>query len=114
MSLKENHPRRGRHAADIWRDLPTWILSPKLKRRRGLSLRRRHSLSLRSWGGVPASIWRFPCINRAWSRVLTPANRVSVANPDVADIVVISPIELYVLGKDVGTTNVLLGTITVT
>jgi pilus assembly protein CpaC len=40
--------------------------------------------------------------------VLTPANRVSVANPDVADIVVISPIELYVLGKDVGTTNVLL------
>jgi len=31
-----------------------------------------------------------------------------VANPDVADIVVISPIELYVLGKDVGTTNVLL------
>lgn len=45
------------------------------------------------------------------SRVVTvikPANRVSVANPDVADIVVISPIELYVLGKDLGTTNVLL------
>ena len=40
--------------------------------------------------------------------VLTPANRVSVANPDVADIVVISPTELYVLGKDIGTTNVLL------
>src|SRR6266851_1500262 len=40
--------------------------------------------------------------------VLTPANRVSVANPDVADIVVISPTELYVLGKDLGTTNVLL------
>ncbi len=40
--------------------------------------------------------------------VVTPANRVSVANPDVADIVVISPIELYVLGKDLGTTNVLL------
>src|SRR5262249_10870041 len=29
-------------------------------------------------------------------------------NPDVADIVVISPLELYVLGKDLGTTNVLL------
>ena len=45
------------------------------------------------------------------SRVVTvarPANRVSVANPDVADIVVISPTELYVLGKDLGTTNVLL------
>jgi pilus assembly protein CpaC len=45
------------------------------------------------------------------SRVVTvsrPAARVSVANPDVADIVVISPSELYVLGKDLGTTNVLL------
>jgi pilus assembly protein CpaC len=45
------------------------------------------------------------------SRVVTvsrPAYRVSVANPDVADIVVISPSELYVLGKDLGTTNVLL------
>jgi pilus assembly protein CpaC len=40
--------------------------------------------------------------------VVTAANRVSVANPDVADIVVISPTELYVLGKDLGTTNVLL------
>lgn len=40
--------------------------------------------------------------------VITPASRVSVANPDVADIVVISPTELYVLGKDLGTTNVLL------
>ena len=40
--------------------------------------------------------------------VVTPANRVSVANPDVADIVVISPTELYVLGKDLGTTNVML------
>jgi pilus assembly protein CpaC len=45
------------------------------------------------------------------SRVVTvsrPAYRVSVANPDVADIVVISASELYVLGKDLGTTNVLL------
>jgi pilus assembly protein CpaC len=40
--------------------------------------------------------------------VAAAANRVSVANPDVADIVVISPTELYVLGKDLGTTNVLL------
>lgn len=40
--------------------------------------------------------------------VVTPATRVSVANPDVADIVVISPTELYVLGKDLGTTNVLI------
>ena len=36
------------------------------------------------------------------------AHRVSVGSPDIADIVVISPTQLYVLGKDVGTTNVLL------
>jgi pilus assembly protein CpaC len=45
------------------------------------------------------------------SRVLTldrPTARVAVGNPDVADIVVIHPTELYVLGKDIGTTNVLL------
>jgi pilus assembly protein CpaC len=45
------------------------------------------------------------------SRVLSldaPAARVSVGNPDVADIVVIGPTELYVLGKDLGTTNVLM------
>ena len=33
--------------------------------------------------------------------------RVAVGNPDVADIVVISPTQLYVLAKDIGTTNVL-------
>lgn len=37
-----------------------------------------------------------------------PANRVSVANPDVADLVVISPTEFYVLAKDIGSTNVLV------
>jgi len=36
-----------------------------------------------------------------------PAARVAVGNPDVADIVVISPTQLYVLAKDIGTTNVL-------
>src|SRR6266702_3146791 len=45
------------------------------------------------------------------SRVVTvagPAHRISVGSPDIADIVVISPTQLYVLGKDIGTTNVLL------
>ena len=45
------------------------------------------------------------------SRVVTvdvPTSRVSVGNPDVADFVVISPTQLYVLGKDIGNTNVLL------
>src|SRR5262249_26320377 len=37
-----------------------------------------------------------------------PAHRISVGRPDIADIVVISPSQLYVLGKDIGTTNVLL------
>src|SRR5688572_32643060 len=36
-----------------------------------------------------------------------PSGRVAVCNPDVADIVVISPTQLYVLAKDIGTTNVL-------
>jgi pilus assembly protein CpaC len=40
--------------------------------------------------------------------VVEPANRVSVGNPDTADIVVISPSQLYVLGKDIGNTNVLI------
>src|SRR5579872_2934787 len=37
-----------------------------------------------------------------------PASRISIGSPDIADIVVISPTQLYVLGKDIGTTNVLL------
>jgi pilus assembly protein CpaC len=39
--------------------------------------------------------------------VAAPTGRVAVGNPDVADIVVISPTKLYVLGKDIGTTNML-------
>jgi len=44
------------------------------------------------------------------SRVITvaePSGRVAVGNPDVADIIVISPTQMYVLAKDVGTTNLL-------
>lgn len=37
-----------------------------------------------------------------------PVGRASVGNPDIADIVVIRPTEIYVLGKDIGTTNVFL------
>ena len=37
-----------------------------------------------------------------------PASRVSVANPDVADLVIISPTQFYVLAKDIGMTNVLV------
>lgn len=45
------------------------------------------------------------------SRILTsgvPVERVSVGNPDVADLLILRDREIYVLGKDLGTTNVLL------
>lgn len=37
-----------------------------------------------------------------------PAARVSVGSPDIADILILRATQLYVLGKDLGTTNVLL------
>jgi pilus assembly protein CpaC len=37
-----------------------------------------------------------------------PANRVSIGNPDIADILILRANQLYVLGKDLGTTNVIL------
>jgi pilus assembly protein CpaC len=45
------------------------------------------------------------------SRVLqldTPAARISVGSPDIADILILRATQLYVLGQDLGTTNVLL------
>ena len=38
----------------------------------------------------------------------TPVSRVSVGSPDIADILIFHGRQLYVLGKDIGTTNVLL------
>ena len=37
-----------------------------------------------------------------------PVKRVSIGNPDIADVLILKSSELYVLGKDLGTTNVLL------
>ena len=37
-----------------------------------------------------------------------PATRVSVANPEIADILVLNARELYVVGKQLGTTNVVV------
>lgn len=37
-----------------------------------------------------------------------PARRVSIGNPDIADVLVFKPNELYILGKDLGTTNLLM------
>lgn len=36
------------------------------------------------------------------------AKRVSIGNPDIADVLIFNSTELYILGKDLGTTNVLL------
>ncbi|MCH8250466.1 MAG: type II and III secretion system protein family protein [Proteobacteria bacterium] len=41
-------------------------------------------------------------------RLAAPATRVSVGNPDIADLIILRSTQLYVLGKDLGTTNVLL------
>jgi pilus assembly protein CpaC len=41
-------------------------------------------------------------------RLDAAATRISVGNPDIADILIIRANQLYVLGKDLGTTNVLL------
>jgi pilus assembly protein CpaC len=37
-----------------------------------------------------------------------PAARISVGSPDIADILILQSTQLYVLGKDIGTTNILL------
>lgn len=45
------------------------------------------------------------------SRVVSlarPVTRISVGSPDIADLLLIRATEVYVLGKDLGTTNVLL------
>lgn len=50
-------------------------------------------------------------ITVAQSRTFTldrPAKRMSIANPEIADVVVLGPTEYYVLGKDVGTTNIVV------
>lgn len=40
--------------------------------------------------------------------VSTPPKRVSIGNPDIADVLILGSDELYILGKDLGATNVLL------
>jgi pilus assembly protein CpaC len=51
---------------------------------------------------------RVPLYKSQLVRLRAPATRVSVGNPDVADILILRASQLYVLGKDLGTTNVLL------
>jgi pilus assembly protein CpaC len=59
---------------------------------------------------TPSSVLeaRIPLFQSKVVALDAPAARVSVANPDVADLVIISPTEFYVLAKDIGVTNVLV------
>lgn len=41
-------------------------------------------------------------------RVATPIERISVGNPNIADITMISPYELYLIGKGYGSTNLVV------
>jgi len=43
-------------------------------------------------------------------RLPAEANRISIGNPEVADVMLINPREVYLLGKKVGTTNVFVWT----
>lgn len=52
---------------------------------------------------VSATVGKSAVLRLPW-----PASRISVANPAVADVVLINPSELYLLGKTVGATNVIL------
>lgn len=41
-------------------------------------------------------------------RLPAPAARVSVGSPEIADVILLSPTEIYMLGKKVGSTNLIL------
>ncbi|MDR3390404.1 MAG: type II and III secretion system protein family protein [Sulfuriferula sp.] len=41
-------------------------------------------------------------------RLPAPASRISVGNPAVADVILLSPSEIYLLGKSVGSTNIIV------
>ncbi|HET7061142.1 MAG TPA: pilus assembly protein N-terminal domain-containing protein, partial [Nitrosospira sp.] len=43
-------------------------------------------------------------------RLPAPIARLSVGNPDIADVALINPAQIYVLGKTIGTTNVIIWT----
>jgi pilus assembly protein CpaC len=49
-----------------------------------------------------------PLFKSSVLRLDRPAARISVGSPDIADILILRATQLYVLGKDLGTTNVLL------
>ncbi len=61
-----------------------------------------------SRGATSETLLAVPLYKSRIVQLDTPAARVSVGNPDVADLIILQSTQLYVLGKDLGTTNVLL------
>ena len=57
---------------------------------------------------IPTEVIRLPLFQSRVISLPAPASRVSVANPDLVDVVVISPTEFYLLAKDIGVTNLLI------
>lgn len=57
--------------------------------------------------GIHSSL-EVPIYKSRIAELSEPARRVSIGNPDIADVLIFNPNELYILGKDLGTTNVLL------
>jgi pilus assembly protein CpaC len=64
--------------------------------------------SPRTLGLADTETLRVPLFKSEILRLSAPAARVSVGSPDIADIIILRATQLYVLGKDLGTTNVLL------
>jgi len=64
-----------------------------------------------STAGLPAAAVSNVEVPLYKSRVLTtraPVRKVSIGNPEIADVLVTNPRELYLLGRSLGSTNVLL------
>jgi pilus assembly protein CpaC len=56
----------------------------------------------------PTAIMEVPLYKSRILSLTSPVRRISVGSPDIADLLLLRSTELYVLGKDLGTTNVLL------
>jgi pilus assembly protein CpaC len=89
--------------------------SPPLTRHAKLLLATLLGLLLPLQSAAAQSIDRFsetpvvvPLFKSAVLHLPAPAARVSIGNPDIADILILRANQLYVLGKDLGTTNVIL------
>jgi pilus assembly protein CpaC len=59
-----------------------------------------------SFGGGQIDSLAVPLFKSRVLRLDTPIARVSIGNPDIADILIVQAGQIYVLGKDVGSTNV--------